>query len=342
MRKVIIESKLGLGDIVMLTSAIRDLYIAHPGQFLIDVRTPFPLLWINNPYITRLKDSDPEVERITANYPLVNHSRTVPYHFIHGYRKDLEKKLGVSIEPTEFKGDIHLSEREKTEKRFVDQFGVTGDYWLIQAGGKLKSWSSKLWHPDYWQDVVDHFKGKITFVQCGTNKPFHFHPKLNNVIDLIDKERHLRDYVNLIYHSIGTLSIVTGLHHLNKAVPQKLANHRALVTVASGVEPTCWEQYNGQVYLTKSGMMPCCSGKGGCCWKTRSSKIVGEEYVPDKSCQFTTKVDIPQGYEDQIEELLIPKCLVDIKPIDVIKQIEYYYESGLFSYNNFHKVDKPV
>lgn len=336
MRKVIIESKLSLGDIVMLSSAIRDLYIAHPGKFLIDVRTPFPLLWTNNPYITRLKDSDPEVERIKAHYPLINKSRTTPYHFIHGYRKNLEEQLKIVIPPTEFKGDIHLSDKEKSSPRFVDQFGIKGEYWLIQAGGKLQSWSSKLWHPDYWQEVVNHFKGKITFVQCGVNKPFHLHPKLDNVVDLIGKERHLRDYINLIYHSLGTLSIVTGIHHLNKAIPQKFNHHRALVTIASGVEPTCWEQYNGQIYLTKSGTMPCCSGKGGCCWKTRSSKIVGEKYIEDKSCQVNEEVKIPAGYEDQIEKLLIPKCLTSIKPNDVIRAIESYYESGLFNYNNVH------
>jgi hypothetical protein len=45
MRKLILSSFQSAGDIVMLTAAVRDLHRSHPGEFLTDVRTPFPQLW---------------------------------------------------------------------------------------------------------------------------------------------------------------------------------------------------------------------------------------------------------------------------------------------------------
>jgi len=164
------------------------------------------------------------------------------------------------------------------------------------------------------------------------SKKFHIHEKLTGVVSLIDKENSLRDYINTIYHSSGTLSIVTGLHHLNSAVPKR-GNFRALVTIASGVEPTMWESYNGQSFLTKSGTMPCCSNESGCCWKTRSSKIEGEELRDDKMCKFASRMPIPLGFEDQIKEFNIPNCMMAITPRMVISAIEDYYNSGLLKYN---------
>lgn len=333
MRKIILKSNLALGDIVMLTSAVRDLYLAHSDKFIIDVRTPFKDLWKNNPYIKPLNEKDDDVEVIEVGYPLVNYSSRLPYHFIHGYRKDIEKKLNIVIPPTAFKGDIHLSQEEKSSPRFIDSFGVNGDYWLIQAGGKLKGWSSKLWHPAFWQEVVDFFVGKITFVQCGVTKDYHYHTKLNNVVSVIDKENNLRDYINLIYHARGTLSIVTGLHHLNRAIPMN-KDYRALVTIASGVEPTQWEAYNGQIFLTKSGTMPCCSNEAGCCWRTRSSVIEGEEFIEKKSCNFYSRLPIPSGQEKFIQEFRIANCMMAITPKDVINAINSYYNSGLLKFNS--------
>jgi hypothetical protein len=39
----------------MLTAAVRDLHICHPGEFITDVLTPNCDLWRHNPYITPLR-----------------------------------------------------------------------------------------------------------------------------------------------------------------------------------------------------------------------------------------------------------------------------------------------
>ncbi len=121
----------------MLTAAVRDLHRAYPDQFLTDVRTPCGALWENNPSITPIADDDAEAERIACEYPLIHQSNHAPYHFIHGFHRFLSDKLELTIEPTEFRGDITVSDLEKS---WISQVGeITKQpvpFWIVVAGGK--------------------------------------------------------------------------------------------------------------------------------------------------------------------------------------------------------------
>src|SRR5277367_5146630 len=112
-RKLILKNSLSPGDIVMLTAAVRDLHQCYPGQFITDVRTPYPQLWENNPYVTKLEEKDSEVRTIECHYPLIQQSNQRPYHFIHAFIDYLNQQLKLEVKPTLFKGDIHISELEK-------------------------------------------------------------------------------------------------------------------------------------------------------------------------------------------------------------------------------------
>ena len=46
MRRIILRSHQSLGDVLMLTAAIRDLHLAHPGQFQTDVRTSADAIYL--------------------------------------------------------------------------------------------------------------------------------------------------------------------------------------------------------------------------------------------------------------------------------------------------------
>jgi len=56
MEKLILSNFQAPGDAVMLTAAVRDLHRSYPGRFLTDVRTPYPELWDNNPYLNEIDD----------------------------------------------------------------------------------------------------------------------------------------------------------------------------------------------------------------------------------------------------------------------------------------------
>jgi hypothetical protein len=91
-RKLIFTNFQSPGDIVMLTAAVRDLHLSYPGEFVTDVRTSCPDLWLNNPWLTPLSETDLDVEVLPCHYPLIHRSNQLPYHFIHGFMEDVTAK----------------------------------------------------------------------------------------------------------------------------------------------------------------------------------------------------------------------------------------------------------
>ena len=239
MRKLILKSLLAPGDIVTMTAAVRDLSLAHKNAFKIDVRTSADALWENNPYLTPVSERDQGVEVIDMQYPLIHQSNARPFHFIHGYAQFLESRLKCRIPVTRFQGDIHISDLEKSWMSQVEELGFRGTFWIIIAGGKY-DFTAKWWNPRCYQQVVDHFLGRIQFVQCG--EAGHWHPPLNNVINFVGKT-DLRQFVRLMYHADGVVCPVTFAMHQAAAVETKpdRPQNRACVVIAGGREPTQWE-----------------------------------------------------------------------------------------------------
>ena len=113
---------------------------------------------------------------------------------------------------------------------------------------------------------MDHFQGRIPFVQCGEQG--HWHPRLAHVIDLVGRTT-TREFVRLMYHAEGVLCPVTFAMHLAAAVPTRAGRppHRPCVVVAGGREPPHWEAYPHHQFLHTVGMLSCCADGG--CWKSR-------------------------------------------------------------------------
>lgn len=201
--KILLKCDLSLGDIVMLTAAVRDLATQHPGVFDIHVKTSISELWENNPYVT-VTESEEGFDRIVyCHYPIIQKSNTEPWHFVHGYTQHLEEELSVKIRPTRFHGDIHLSDWEKGNHPIPD---IDLPYWIVIAGGK-NDFTTKWWSSKSYQKVIDHFVGKKKFVQLGSDK--HNHPRLIGAIDFLGSTS-IRDLIRFIYHSNGLLCQITG------------------------------------------------------------------------------------------------------------------------------------
>lgn len=323
-RKLILTSFQSPGDIVMLTAAVRDLHRAYPGVYQTDVRSSAPALWENNPHITPLKEGDGNVEVIEMHYPLIHESNQRPYHFIHGYPQYLEQQLNIRIPLTQFFGDIHLTAEEKSSPPPGVEHGVPEHFWIMMAGGKY-DFTTKWWNPESYQKVVDHFKGKLTFVQCGEQG--HWHTPLKGVINLVGKTS-LRDFVRLMYHASGVVCPVTFAMHLAAAVEMKggSAGQRPCVVLGGGREPIHWEAYPTHQVLSTAGSLDCC--KTGGCWKSRC-QLVGDGDQKDVRdvCEQPVQVS---------DALRIPKCMTMITPEDVIRRIELYYEGGALRASQAH------
>jgi ADP-heptose:LPS heptosyltransferase len=311
-KKIILQCHLSPGDILMLTAAVRDLHLAHPKKFLTDVRTTCKEIWENNPYITKLDDNDPEVQKIQMHYPLINKSNTTPYHFIHGYRMFLEEQLKISIPATTMKGDIHLSENEK---KWISQVHeITGEdtpFWIVVSGGKY-DFTAKWWDHNRMQEVVNRLNDKVVFVQCGEKG--HHHPKLEGVIDLIGKT-DLRQIIRLMYHAKGVICPVTFFMHLAAAVPTKPGYplNKPAVVIAGGREPSQWEAYPHHAFLHTNGALKCCDNGG--CWKSRVVKLNDGDKKDESLCIFPTQTE---------NGVTIPKCLEMITVDDVVNSVNKF------------------
>ena len=307
----------------MMTAAVRDLHLAHPGMFLTDVRTSAMQLWDNNPYITSLSEEDPGVGILPMRYELIHKSNEGPYHFIHGYARHLEESLGLRIPVTKFRGDIHLADREKAWLNQVqeDPIGWNEEFWIVMAGGKY-DFTAKWWDPSRYQRVGDHFAGRIQFVQCG--ELGHFHPRLRGVIDLVGKT-DIRQFVRLMYHASGVICPVTFAMHLAAAVEVKPGRprNRACVVIAGGREPSQWEKYGHHRFLETNGALRCCDNGG--CWKSRCQPVGDgdEKDQPANLCLLPVAV-----YRDMV----IPRCMDLISADAAIRAIELYYEGGALTY----------
>jgi ADP-heptose:LPS heptosyltransferase len=294
--KLILQNRLSPGDIVVLTAAVRDLHRAYPGEFLTDVRTSCPALWENNPYVTHLKPNHRGVRSVECHYPLIHRSNTAPYHFIHGFINYLNDQLGLKIKPTEFKGDIHLSETEtKRSAPIFEEIESDRPYWVIAAGGKY-DFTIKWWHRRRWQEIVDRLGDQITFVQVGERG--HYHPPLRGVIDLRGKT-DLRGLIKLIYRAAGVVCPVTLHMHLAAAIPLPPNSKRLrnCIVIAGGREPAHWEQYPGHHFLHTIGQLDCC-GHGGC-WKSRTVALGDDSPLdrPQALCRNVTPIGMPKCME---------------------------------------------
>lgn len=317
MRKLILTNHQAPGDIVMLTAAVRDLHRCYPGQFLTDVRTSCPALWEGNPHLTPLEAAGPDVTVVDCHYPLIQFSNERPNHFLHGFIEFLNEQLGLQIEPALFKGDIHLSEAEKSAPSVVKKItGLDVPYWIIVAGGKF-DYTIKWWHARRWQAVVDHFLGRMLFVQVGEGGDYH--PPLNHVLDLRGKTP-LRELVQLVHNAQGVLCPVTQLMHLAAAVESKPGGppNRPCVVVAGGREPPHWEAYPTHQFIHTVGALPCCASGG--CWRARSVPL-GDGDSKDEEKHLC--VDAIDG---------LPRCMDLITPQQVCERIEFYFAGGQIEY----------
>lgn len=326
-RKLILRNFQSPGDIVMLTAAVRDLHHSNPSRFVTDVRTPCNHLWENNPYITPINDDDADAEIINCEYPLIHKSNHGPWHFIHGFHQFLSSYLNVNVVPTAFKGDIHISPLEKSWISQVEEIANENlPFWLIAAGGK-NDYTIKWWDIHRFQQVVNHFRGRILFVQVG--EAGHHHPQLNNVLDLRGKT-DLRQLVRLVYHSQGVLCPVTLLMHLAAAVEtkSKMPINRACVVVAGGREPAQWEAYPHHQYIHTNGALMCCDNGG--CWKSRTVAIGDgdEKDEPQHLCVDIVKKEMPSKSHRKQATYFLPRCMDIITAQEAIRRIELYYTGG--------------
>ena len=292
MRKLILKNPLSPGDVLIMSGTIRDLHKAYPKEYQTDVRSPCNAIYQYNPYITSL--SNDEAETIEMQYPLIHHSGYTGLHFSDGHRLFLQEYLKKRIPKTSMRPDIFFSQDEKNWiKQVKTEFDYDGKYWIINAG--IKNDYTLKRYPFY-QEVVNLLKGKVTFVQVGHDA--HTHPRIEGTLDLRGKTGH-RQLFRLSYHAEGAVCAVS----YQMVIMQAL--NKPCVVINGGREGMRWQAINDHRFLHTIGALPCCLEDG--CWR---SKL--------KDC------------DNQVDGT--PKCMYLIKPEQVAKAVELYYQGGRLQY----------
>lgn len=302
-RKLILKSGLPPGDLCTMTAAIESLHAQYPGRFLTDVRTNWDELFWHNPWITPLAVGDGE--HVPMHYGNIQRSNDQPHTFISAYTRHLEQYLGMPLPTLTNRPHLYLSDDEKRLPDCLCQRGVESDrYWVVCAGAK-SDFTLKQWPVEHYQAVVDHFRGRIAFVQVGSTDDEH--PALDGVINLIGRTGH-RDLMRVCFHAAGGLGPITYLQHLCAAF------EKPYVALLGGREPVTWAQYPLQRTLHTLGMLPCCRTKA--CWKSRVvSRGDGEAH--DRSLCELPVLDFSRP---------VGQCMAILRPIEVIAAIESFLE----------------
>ncbi len=307
---LIIRAMVYPGDLMMLTSAIRDLHLAHPGRFVTDAETTCHQVWDHNPYIQSF-DRTESYRYLNIGYPPYSHRELKPEHLSTRYHGKLGEALGVQIPVTRKSPEIYLSGEEKSPE-FPRSLGLRKPYWVLIAGAKYDT-TTKWWNPAYYQKVVDQLDGQIDFVQCGNSSDWHV--PIRGAVNMVG-QTDIRQLVRLIYHADGVLCPVTFAMHLAAAVPTGNGGPRSCVVLVGGRENPLLIQYPNHTLMHLVGRLSCCEQNG--CWK----------YV----CQET---DVTQVISSRCEKpvqisptLALPLCMEMIQPEQVVDAILHYYDGN--------------
>lgn len=216
------------------------------------------------------------------------------------------------------RGDIHLSDKEKSYNLIKDIYKID-HYWVIAPGGK-RDCTTKIWDWRKFQDVINYFKGRITFVVVG--KGDLLVERLDGVIDLVDKfNDEPRGLFSLVYHAEGCVSGPSALMHLAAAMTPKFGKARKpCVSIFGGREPIGWSWYTNHQILHTNGAFICCSDGG--CWTARTYPLPKDPKHNDNLCKNTLEDD----------GRTVQACMASITSNDVIRAIEKYYDGNIYQY----------
>lgn len=302
MRRILLTDYHCPGDTLEDTAAVHELRLSHP-DIRVMVRTTAQELWDHNPEVEAFSEGDGRgfVERIPIQMPLIHRSNQCGLHVIDCIRRYLEDRLQVKITPQERKATIYLTDEERECGAWLEQCGIHGPFWLVNAGHK-SDYPVKYWGFENFQKVIDMTRHAIQWVQVGATE--HTHRPLAGVIDMVGKTTH-RQLAMLTHHADGVL---TGVSYLMHMATIRWYGHgqtrRPVVVINGGREPDSFSAYPGQHRFSSVGLLDCC--RNGGCWR---STVTGDG---PKACAHPAK--LPGGE-------MVPLCMAMIRPEAVAERI---------------------
>ena len=299
-RRIVFDANsLSLTETILLSGIIRDIKMNDP-TIGIGIKTPFELFFLGNPHIFRFNES-----HNTETIELSNIVYSKKQHIMENIRIAVQEKTKLIAPFSKLGGDYILPDIEK-QVRFANSFNVNNNYGVILAGGTHNNtWK---WYHNY-QKIVDHFKDKLPFFQCGAKDDWHI--GLNNAINIVGKT-NIREFANFLYHAKFIVCPLSMPMHLTAALPLNESILRSTIVIAGGNEPGAFQTYPDHIVLANIEQMECSNIDNGCnkvrCQQTGDGKAIDRE-------------NLCENY-NTINGLRFAKCMSKIDPTTIIKIIE--------------------
>lgn len=304
-KKLILHNRLSAGDVLVMTAALESLHEAYPEEYQTDVRTPFPDIWENNPWITKIEDADTKAMNVEMNYPQINRSNQTNISFLSCYVEYLGEQIGRLLYCRTNRPHIYLTDEEKSWVTMLQEHFTHGrrtPYGVLVAGTKC-DYTIKQWPFEYYCELVQKTLGQIQWVQIGDDH--HNHSVVPGAISLIGQTTH-RMLHRLIYHCSIGVGPVTYLLHLCAAF------EKPYIYLAGGREPVTFINYPKMHTLHTIGQLPCCEKNA--CWKSRVVPLVDGDSKDKELCEHPVI-----GLKSPVA-----KCMAMLEPDDVIRIVKRY------------------
>ena len=289
-RKIIVHCKKPIGDGIAASRMVEDFHAAFPNWKL-DLRVGCRSLFSACPHLTPLADDDPDVEQFEVHQLRARDTNAVRAHYYESWTRDLARQIGFPIPSTGWTPKLYLTKDEM--ERPADW---PKNYWLLSSG--WREYSALKRYP-HWQEVVDLLHTRlpdVAVIQIGHSRPDHHHAPLNGTISRIGaSDVDLRVLLKLAYHADGVLTGVSSAHVLAAALD------KPCVIPAGGREPFQLIATPHARFLKTVGQMLCCTPTP--CGKQR-----------DGECQL-----LKDGTS---------ACMEMIRPEEIVREVEKFYEGG--------------
>lgn len=298
------------GDSLILTGAIRSLHNQYPGEYRVAVQcTAGEAIFANNPDVVPVSEMPNPDKHGRVHYDEIHRCNQEPIHFLEAMTQGVSFVVERPIRTTVNRPFLFLSDAERQWDGVLKELSPKPcKFGLIVSGGK-SDYTVKHLGRTITQETVNHFKGKIPFVQIG-EKPEQ-HPALKGVIDLRGKT-DVRELIRLAYHSAFGVGGITFLLHIYAAL------ERPYVAVLGGREPRSWITYPTQVEISSAGCLPCCQTSS--CWASRVVELPDGDNNNRRLCALPIRM---AGGD------VVPKCIAMPGSRSIIQAIEQLYYGGV-------------
>jgi ADP-heptose:LPS heptosyltransferase len=156
---ILVKRRAALGDVVMSTGVVRELYKLHDGRCAITVETEFPLVYKNNPYIVDLRNwGEVNASDYDVVYNLDDAYENNPAH--HFVSSMFERVFGAHVGRNQAP-DLHPDEQDKLT---VDaDLKDIGPFYAVHM--RNWHWELKNIDVDIWCDIFARVFEKNTDVK---------------------------------------------------------------------------------------------------------------------------------------------------------------------------------